>query len=186
MKILIVDDDPTSRIILQASLKKLGHEVTATADGLEAMRHFDNGHIPLVISDMVMPKIDGLTLCRNIRGANRSQYTYIILLTSVTGKNGCLVGLRAGADDFVAKPFDEDLLAARLLVAERLLKLQSQIKQLAGLIPICCVCKKIRDDSNFWNQVESYVAAHTDAKFSHGYCPDCFNKIKAEIEAQAA
>jgi len=61
-----------------------------------------------------------------------------------------------------------------------------QVKQLAGLVPICCVCKKIRDDGNFWRQVESYVAEHTDAKFSHGYCPDCFGKIKAEIMAQTA
>src|SRR5882762_3915551 len=186
MKILIVDDDATSRIVLQATLKKLDHEVTVAKNGFEAMVQFDKGHIPMVISDMVMPGIDGLNLCRKIRAANRSQYTYIILLTSVAGKSGYLVGLRAGADDFISKPFDEDLLAARLIVAERLLKLQLQVKQLAGLVPICCVCKKIRDDRNFWRQVESYVAEHTDAKFSHGYCPDCFGKIKDEIMAQTA
>jgi DNA-binding response OmpR family regulator len=132
---------------------------------------------------MVMPEIDGLALCRRIREANRSQYTYIILLTSVASKSAFLVGLRAGADDFITKPFDEDLLEARLIVGQRLLKLQLQVKQLAGLVPICCVCKKIRDDGNFWRQVETYVAEHTDAKFSHGYCPDCFNTVKSEIDA---
>lgn len=183
MKILIVDDDATSRIVLEATLKKLGHEVSVAKNGFEAMVQFDQGHVSLIISDMVMPELDGLALCRKIREADRSQYTYIILLTTVAGKYGCLVGLRAGADDFLAKPIDEDILAARLLVAQRLLKLQSQVKQLAGLLPMCCVCKKIRDDKHFWRQVELFIAEHTDAKFSHSYCPQCLDKIQAEIRA---
>src|ERR1051326_9071103 len=102
MKILIADDDSTSRILLQATLKKLGHDVIVAKNGAEALAHFDRAHTPLLISDMVMPDIDGLQLCGRIRKANRSQYTYIILLTSVAGKYGSLVGLRAGADDFMA------------------------------------------------------------------------------------
>ena len=183
MKILIVDDDATSRILVEATLKKLGHEVIVTKTGREALTVFDRGHVPLIISDMVMPEIDGLKLCRRVREAKRSQYTYIILLTSVTGKCGYLVGMRAGADDFICKPLDEELLAARLIAAERLLKLQSEVKQLAGLVPICSVCKKVRDDKNYWRQVESFVAEHTDAKFSHSYCPDCFEKAKSALEA---
>src|SRR5438105_15900981 len=120
MNILIVDDDPTSRIILEATLKKSGHQVTAAKNGAEALALFEKGNIPLVISDMVMPGMDGLELCRRIRAAGRDHYTYIILLTSVSGKYGYLVGIRAGADDFINKPFDEELLAARLVVAERI------------------------------------------------------------------
>lgn len=183
MNILIVDDDPTSRIVLDATLKKLGHQVTTAKNGAEALAVLDKGSVSLFISDMVMPGVDGLELCRRIRATNRSQYTYIILLTSVAGKYGYLVGMRAGADDFVVKPFDEELLAARLVVAERILNLQSQVKQLDGLLPICTVCKKIRDDQNYWQQVESYVAKRTDARFTHSYCPDCYKVLASEMKA---
>jgi DNA-binding response OmpR family regulator len=180
MNILIVDDDSTSRLVLNATLKKLGHQVTVAATGAEAWTVFENSHIPLLISDMVMPDVDGLELCRRIRAANRPKYTYIIMLTSVGGKSGYLVGMRAGADDFINKPLDEEQLAARLVVAERILNLQSQVNQLAGLLPICCVCKKIRDDQNYWQQVKSYISKRTDAQFSHSYCPDCYKKAIQE------
>jgi DNA-binding response OmpR family regulator len=181
MKILIVDDDSTSRIITSATLKKLGHEPTAVATAEEVLAAFDKGPIPLLIADMVMPGIHGLDLCRRIRSANRPQYTYIILLTALSGKNGYLVGMRAGADDFLTKPFDEDMLAARLVAAERILNLQTQVKQLSGLLPICGVCKKVRDDQNYWQQVERYITERTDAKFSHSYCPDCFHKAERDF-----
>jgi len=185
MNILIADDDPTSRIVLGATLKKLGHQVTAVKDGAEAWTTFEATEVPLLISDMVMPHVDGLELCRRIRAANRPKYTYIMLLTSVGGKSGYLVGMRAGADDFINKPLDEEQLAARLVVAERILNLQSTVNQLSGLLPICCVCKKVRDDKNYWQQVELYITKRTDARFSHGYCPDCFKKVMQEIQAPA-
>lgn len=185
MNVLIADDDPTSRLVLSATLQKLGHQVTVAKDGVEAWALFENGEVRLLISDMVMPGVHGLELCRRIRAANRPRYTYIILLTSVGGKSSYLVGMRAGADDFINKPFDEEQLAARLVVAERILNLQSQVNQLSGLLPICCVCKKVRDDQNYWQQVESYISKRTDARFSHGYCPDCFKKTMQELEAPA-
>ena len=185
MNILIAEDDATSRLVLSATLKKRGHEVTVATDGAEAWTTFEKGNVPLLISDLVMPGVHGLELCRRIRAANRPKYTYIILLTSVGGKSGYLVGMRAGADDFINKPFDEDQLAARLVVAERILNLQSQVNQLSGLLPICCVCKKVRDDQNYWQQVESYISKRTDVQFSHGYCPDCIKKAMRELEAPA-
>lgn len=135
MNILIVDDDLTSRLVLSATLKMLGHGVSVARSGAEALAIFENEHVPLIISDMVMADVDGLELCRRIRAAKRVDYTYIILLTSVAGKHGYLVGMRAGADDFLAKPVDEDMLSARLHAAERILNLQSQVKQ-ARELPI--------------------------------------------------
>jgi len=180
---MIVDDDPTSRIVLGATLKKLGHQVSVASTATEVLAAFETGHVPLLISDMVMPRMDGLELCRRIRAASRPQYTYVMLLTAVSGKYGYLAGMKAGADDFLAKPFDEELLAARLVVAERILNLQSQVKHLAGLLPICCVCKKVRDDQNYWQQVESYIAKRTDARFTHSYCPDCCDDLRRQIAA---
>ena len=182
MNILVVDDDPTLRFILKGALGKLGHSVALAKDGAEALQAFEKCHVPLVISDMLMPGMDGLELCRRIRKADRSQYTYIILLTAVEGRTGFLDGMEAGADDFITKPFDKEILAARSVVADRILKLQSQVKQLAGLLPICALCKKVRDDQNYWHQVESFIARHTDATFTHSYCPDCFKKLLSEIE----
>ncbi len=182
MNILIADDDSTSRIVLGATLKKLGHQVTATTSGAEALAIFDKADVPVLISDMLMPDVDGLELCRRVRALDRPKYTYIILLTSVGGKSGYLEGMKAGADDFINKPLDEEQLAARLGVAERILGLQTQVKQLAGLLPICSHCKKVRDDQNYWQQVELYIAIRTDAKFTHSYCPDCMKNALSEAE----
>jgi DNA-binding response OmpR family regulator len=92
-----------------------------------------------------MPDIDGLELCRRLRAPNRKVYTYIILLTSMTGKNRYLEGLEAGADDFLTKPVDKDELAARLKVGERIIGLQKEMRQMQGLLSICMLCKKIRE-----------------------------------------
>jgi DNA-binding response OmpR family regulator len=185
MKILIADDDASSRILLAATLRKLQHEVVVARSGTEAWEIFQESEVPLLISDVVMPDLHGLELCRRIRLADRRKYTYIMLLTAMGGKNSFLVGMRAGADDFITKPFDEEQLVARLCVAERILNLQSQVKHLSGLLPICCVCKKVRDDHNYWKRVESFVAEHTGANFTHGYCPECAAKMRQEIEAFA-
>jgi len=182
MNILVVDDYPSVRAMLEASLTNLGYRVSTAANGHEALRFFDKSHIPLVISDLLMPGMDGLELCRRIRNANRAQYTYIILLTAVEGKRGYLDGMNAGADDFLNKPFDEDMIAARLVVAERILKLQSQVKHLAGLLPMCSRCKKIRDDKNYWHQVESYIAQHSDVTFTHSYCPNCAQELMNDLK----
>jgi phosphoserine phosphatase RsbU/P len=185
MNILVVDDDPTLVFILQRALTQLGHHVTPTSGGVQALRFYEQNHAQLIISDMLMPDIDGLELCRRVRATNRSQYTYFILLTAIEGKAGYLEGMAAGADDFISKPFDKDMLAARVAVAERILSLQSQVKHLAGLLPICSTCKKVRDDQNYWHQVESYVARHTDAKFTHSYCPECTQKLLSALEQTA-
>ncbi len=174
MHILIADDDATSLMILRATLAKAGHTVTAARDGAQAIEAYKRQYFPLVISDWLMPGTDGLGVCRFVRSAATEKYTYVILLTGLGGKANYLEAMDAGADDFITKPFDEDLLIARIQVAERVVTLQSQVKQLAGLLPICCYCKKIRDDKDYWGQVEEYIADHTDAKFSHGICPDCY------------
>src|SRR5207237_7458846 len=108
MKILIAEDDAASRQILAAALKELGHVVIATTDGREALAAFQTEPVHLVISDWMMPHLDGLELCRRIRGERRALYTYFILLTALRGKSAYLVGMDAGADDFITKPFDQD------------------------------------------------------------------------------
>jgi two-component system cell cycle response regulator len=125
MKILIAEDDRDSRELLGWILEKLGYQVVAVENGKQAWEAYRQGKFRLVISDLLMPDVDGLELCRRIRASSHSKYTYIILLTALIGKKQYLEGMEAGADDFVTKPFDADELRARLRVAERILSLQA-------------------------------------------------------------
>jgi phosphoserine phosphatase RsbU/P len=184
MKILIAEDDATSRLILSATLKKLGHEVVEASEGHTAWTTFKQTPFAVVITDWMMPKMDGVDLCRAIRELPRKDYTYILILTSLSGKGRFLEGMDAGADDYVTKPFDPDELAARLRVAARILGLEQRVVRLEGLLPICSYCKKIRDDDNKWTQMEQYVASRSDASFSHSICPHCYEtRVESEIAA---
>ena len=192
MKILIADDDLTSRRLLEATLKRRGFDVVATTDGLAAWEHLQapDGP-PIAILDWVMPGLDGLELCRQVRAAALVRPLYLMLLTGNNRKEDITAGLEAGADDYIVKPFDRDELTARVQVGVRLVQLQqhladrvqeleaamSRVKLLHGLLPMCCYCKNIRDDQNYWRQVEHYITAHSDVRFSHGICPDCYKNV---------
>lgn len=127
MRILIADDDTTSRLMLGATLKGLGHVVTAVENGRQAFEAWRREQHTLLISDWMMPELDGLELCRLIRNEPAMQYTYIVLLTALAGKGRYLDGMHAGADDFISKPYDEESLAARLHVAQRILGLHETL-----------------------------------------------------------
>ena len=127
MKILVAEDDRDSRELLTWILQKLGYQVVAAENGKEAWEVFRRGRFRLVISDVLMPELDGLELCRRIRNHQQSKYTYVIIITALIGKKDYLEGMEAGADDFVTKPFDPDELKARLRVAERIISFQEQV-----------------------------------------------------------
>jgi two-component system cell cycle response regulator len=126
MKVLIAEDDRDSRELLNWLLQKLGYQVVSASTGAEAWDAFRKGRFRIVISDVLMPEMDGLELCRKIRQHKQSKYTYIIIITALIGKKDYLEGMEAGADDFVTKPFDPDELKARLRVAERIISFQEQ------------------------------------------------------------
>lgn len=196
MKVLIAEDDPVSRRLLQAALVKWGYEVTVTGNGREAWGALQEPDAPsLLVLDWLMPEMDGVEVCREARKSEALKSSYIILLTSRGSKEDIVQGLEAGADDYVTKPFDHGELRARVQVGSRVVQLQSaladrveelevamaNVKQLQGLLPICCYCKKIRDDGNYWHRVESYITGHANVRFSHGICPDCSEKLKADL-----
>ncbi len=124
MKILIAEDEVVSRHLLQAYLQQWGHQVTAAVDGMEAWRLFQEEDFPLVLSDWVMPQMDGLELIRHIRACPNGAFTYIILLTARTQKQDVIEGLEAGANDFVTKPFDRGELRVRVRAGERIVELE--------------------------------------------------------------
>lgn len=177
MKILIAEDDVVSVKVLQLTLEHEGHEVVVANDGEEAWRLFDQEPVRVVVSDWMMPGIDGLDLCRRVRGRPKTDYTYFILLTAInTGRESLRRAMDAGIDDFLSKPLDREVISMRLRVADRILEYARQIRILKDLLPICMYCKRIRDDGDYWQQVESYLHEHTGSNFSHGICPDCFTR----------
>jgi phosphoserine phosphatase RsbU/P len=175
MKILIAEDDPVTVQILRFTLLHYGHEVVSATNGSEAWEKFDADPVRVIVSDWMMPGIDGLDLCRKVRDRPKTDYTYFILLTAVnTGREDLRHAMDAGIDDFLTKPLDREAILMRLRVAERILEYTTQIRQLKELIPICMYCKRIRDDTNYWDQLETYIHNHTGSNFSHGICPECF------------
>jgi DNA-binding response OmpR family regulator len=128
MKVLIADDDPVSRKLLQSYLQKWGCEVTSAQDGAEAWSCFQRDEFPVVITDWMMPELDGLELVRRIRSGPRSRYVYLILLTAKGQKEDLVEGMDAGADDFLTKPFDRDELRVRLRAGERIVALEQQLR----------------------------------------------------------
>jgi len=198
MKILVAEDQAVSRHILAANLRKWGYDVMAVEDGTRAWQVLQSAEAPpLAILDWLMPGMDGIEICRQIRRHPRTEPNYLILLTARRGPEDKVLGLQAGADDYITKPFNREELRARVQVGIRVLELQralaqrvreleealASVKTLQGLLPICSYCKKIRDDRNYWQQVEGYISDHSEAQFSHGICPECYSRfVQPELE----
>src|SRR5262245_28172866 len=124
MRVLIADDDPISRRLLERTLQLWGYEVTTARDGAEAWKLFLERDFPVVITDWIMPGLDGLELVRKIRASSRPGYVYVILLAAASHRREIVEGMASGADDFVSKPFDRDELRARLRAGERIIGLE--------------------------------------------------------------
>ncbi len=198
MKILIAEDSLTSRCLLEAVLAKWRYEVVSCTDGKQAWERLQDKDAPkLAILDWMMPEMDGVEVCRRLREVDTQNPIYVILLTSLGEKGNIVKGLEAGANDYVIKPFDHNELHARIKVGFRVIRLQEElskhvkelqdslqhIKTLQGMLPICSYCKKIRDDKNYWQYLETYISEHSNADFTHSICPDCYeNRVKPEIE----
>lgn len=198
MKVLIAEDDPISHRLLEAHLSKWGYEVVSTRDGLEAWEAFQRLEEPLVaVLDWMMPGLGGTEVCRRIRSAASGLPAHIIFLTARGQEEDIVKGFEAGANDYLTKPFKIQELKARVKVGEELVTAHTQlgqrvgeleaalakVKALEGLLPICSYCKKIRDDQDYWQEVDIYFQARSEAKFSHGICPECYETVvKPELE----
>ena len=196
MRALIADDDRAAAAIVARSLSGWGYDAITAHDGEEAWGRIMEEPAPsLVIADWEMPGLDGPDLCRRLRNTPLRAHLYVLLLTARSGRADIVTGLEAGADDYLVKPVDLSELRARLQVGVRIVTLQerlaekvmelelslAKVKQLGGLLPICCYCKRIRNDDNYWEKVEVFVTEHSNAKFTHGICPSCFETAKAEL-----
>ena len=199
MIVLVADDLDVNRRLLRSILTPEGYDVVEASNGQEALGVLREAREPIVgLIDWEMPQLEGVEVCRETRAANPETPLFLILVTVRDTKKDVVTGLQAGANDYITKPFDKTELLARVKIGAQMVDLQRtltqrveelkealhNVKQLSGLLPICSYCKKIRDDRNYWTQVESYVGKHTEARFSHSICPTCYESIvKPEMEA---
>jgi len=197
MKVLVAEDDAFYSRILQSVLRD-EYEVLIAEDGTRAWEMLQAAEAPrLALLDWQMPGLDGLEVCRKVRAHPTMNGFYLVIATVRQSLEDVLAGFEAGANDYITKPFHAQELRARLRVGRRVVELQaalasrvvqlqealSRVKQLQGLLPICSYCKRIRDDHDYWQQVETYMGEHSEATFTHCICPECYEKFfKAELE----
>lgn len=235
--ILIVEDSLPQAVFLRRILEKSNYDVALASNGAEALDVLALRRPALIISDVMMPVMDGYTLCQRVKATEPFRDVPFMLLTALADPQDIFKGLESGADFYSLKPYDGATLLQRvenildttcaqytpnsqsgvdvsyagqkysinagrsqiidLLLAtfENITRKNSELteanrkltealeanKTLRGLIPICGYCKKIRDDRGYWSQVESFVAKHSEAKFSHGICPTCFEQQMATL-----
>src|SRR5436190_10338442 len=197
MQVLIAEDDRVTGEILARTLQRWNYTTTVVGNGTQAWEHLRATDAPtLAILDWMMPGMDGPDVCQRVRAELPLANMYLLLVTARETRGDIIAGLTAGADDYIVKPFDPGELRARVAVGIRVLSLQqklaervaeletalSNVKQLRGLLPICSYCKRIRGDDQYWQQVEGYISEHSDAQFSHGICPSCFEALAAELD----
>lgn len=195
MRALIADDDRIATVKLSRTLAKWQFDVSLAHDGESAWSVIQAQAPQLAIVDWMMPALDGPALCRRIRQDATTAHMYLILLTSRDSRADVVSGLDAGADDYLVKPFDPEELRARLHVGVLVLTLQERLadrvaeleaaasvmKRLHGLLPICSYCKRVRNEGNDWEQLESYISEHSNTQFSHGVCPTCLETAYAGL-----
>lgn len=129
MKILIAEDEDVSRLKLESLLTAWGYEVVAVEDGTEAWKILDHEDAPrLAILDWIMPGIDGPEICRRVRQSQHTPYTYLIILTAKTHREDIILGMDAGADDYVNKPFDAQELKVRVRAGQRIVELEEALR----------------------------------------------------------
>jgi DNA-binding response OmpR family regulator len=211
--ILVVDDAPDSRELQVELLTQAGYQVLQAASGELALAAVGVYPPDLILLDVFMAGMDGFEVCRRLKAQEHTRHIPILLLSAFAGVKTLEQGLHLGAADYLTKPFQKEELLARvathLALAQRaaalrkanqqlraeivvhqqteaeLRKALAQVKTLSGLIPICANCKKIRDDQNYWHQVENYIQHHSEARFTHGFCPDCLKLFSDEPRDQA-
>jgi phosphoserine phosphatase RsbU/P len=193
-KILIVEDDVFFQRVLQKRLEAEGYKVLLAADGREGMKAIVTWEPDVVLSDWMMPEVDGLELCQSVKTGLKDAAPYFILLTAKGELSDRLLGLQTGADDYVVKPCDHSEILARVRAGIRIVKLTQQLRaavtelqmanaeltstreqfaELRDLLPICSYCRRVKESDGSWQDLEQFLSRRLGLDLSHEVCPDC-------------
>lgn len=197
-RILIVDDEPAN-IHLLAEILRDDYHVNIATSGATALKIVQEHDQPdLILLDVSMPEMDGYEVCRRLNQNESSRHIPVLFVTALQDEEFELKGLELGAMDYLTKPVRPAVVRQRVKngialkrqhdelqrtvarleqLTRELLYEKETIKVLEGIIPICCVCKKIRNDEGYWKQLETYISEHSEASFTHGYCPECSKEL---------
>jgi sigma-B regulation protein RsbU (phosphoserine phosphatase) len=194
IKVLVVEDDPFFQRVLQKRIAIDGYQVMVASDGREGMKAIVTFEPDLVISDWMMPQVDGLELCQSVKTGLRESAPYFILLTAKGEINDRLLGLETGADDYLVKPCDQSELMARVRAGLRIVVLtqelrhsvhelqqakaeveagQAELSRLTQHLPICSQCKRVRLGNGQWQDLDQYLRARLEADHDKAVCPEC-------------
>ena len=201
--ILVVDDHEANLVAMKKLLEDFDANIITGVDGNEALQQIVKNEFAIILMDVQMPVMDGFEAANLIREENNQ--TPIIFLTAVsTSDEIVLKGYKMGAVDYLVKPFEPEILKSKVkiflqlynqekqlqkhekqleIMVNDLQKSLAKIQTLEGFVPICASCKKIRDDKGYWNQIEEYIRARTNAEFTHSICPECVKKLYPELES---
>jgi DNA-binding response OmpR family regulator len=177
MRILVVEDDPVALLLLQSELRCLGHDVVVARDGEEGWLALRDKMLKVVISDWRLPRLDGLDLCRRIRGQREDYVSFLLLTEQSASEENVGAAIQAGVDEFLCKPVRALDLRMRLNAVARILGFTAEVRKLKSFLPICCYCKKIRDDRDYWQEIEKYLTEQSGTALSHGVCPSCYSAV---------
>jgi response regulator RpfG family c-di-GMP phosphodiesterase len=203
-KVLVTDDNTEILLLSSTLLRKAGYAVLEASTGQACLDVVRTHHPDLVLLDVMLPDMTGVQVCKQIKTDKNLDDIFVILASGVqVSSEHQAEGLDTGADGYIIRPIPNKEFLARVQAGERIKKAEdalrekgiqqqtliseleaalAEIKTLKGCIPICASCKKIRDDEGYWNQLEAYISKHTDAIFTHGICPTCFEQAKVEMK----
>lgn len=182
--VLIVDDNPQNLSVLGNIMERNGYDVAVAMNGIHALDYVREEKPDLILLDIMMPEMDGYETCRRLKSDLNTRDIPVIFLTARIDQDDVLRGFEVGGIDYVTKPFRALELLARVKTHIELKRAREEILALRGFIPMCCNCKKVRDDKGFWERVESYISKRTPAEFTHTICPDCAEELYPEIMAK--
>jgi DNA-binding NtrC family response regulator len=179
-RILVVDDEVKACDLLKRYLESKGYDVITSNNGEDALEKLRREKPEIILLDLKMPDMDGVEVLRKARGI--SPETMVIIHTAYGNLASAIDAIRLNASDYVLKPVNLEELHFRVLRCIEKLKLQRKIMLYEKMLPVCCVCKKIRDDTNKehgagkWMLMDVYLSEKADIDVSHGYCPECFKE----------
>ncbi len=190
VSVLLADDDKLTLQVLNDVLTGAGYDVLTATDGDQAWKKLLESNAQVAILDWIMPGIEGIEICRRAQVDPKLANRYFILLTGKSSTEDLVAGLQSGARDYLRKPVEPAELLARVEVGVRVTNLErtlsdrvrelekalTQVRRLEGLLPICSYCKRIRNEQDYWERVDAYISQHSDVRFSHNICPECYER----------